>query len=287
MEYLMVRTFDHAGYYETRLILMIIALGFALYQYHYRNDRRFLIMFCSGAVLMSVTEYLLQIMGLRGAGYGFSLFGMAVRGIPGPAIQGLLEGSACAVIAFWFADLRSAQARKSEWRQFWIVGALVVVLSVIAGYMARGQAVSSSRQMFSTVMVFYATTIIFVSLVIAWRRDSITDLSNFFGGLLIFTLLSMEPLHLFGARYIGAAGGGLIQPASAPMQAVLMVLSYVYETAGARLHYFMIPALLGLAGLREKKVMESGEKYSTQHLIDLAQRGWRRRSKPFQKDQSN
>ncbi len=286
MEYSMVRTFDHAGYYETRLILMLITLGIAIYKYRFKGDRRFLIIFASGALLLTVTEYLLQLNGLRGAGYNFSLFGIVIRGIPGPMLQGLLEGGSCGLIAFWFADQRSAQAKRREWVPFGIVCVIVVVLSIVAGYAARPHPVSSSRQMFSTVMVFYATTIIFVSLVIAWRRDAISDFVNFFGGLLLYALLSLEPLHILGVRFIGTITDSQVHPASVPIQAVLMLLSHVYEIAGARLHIFIIPALLGLVALREKKVMESGERYSTQHLLDLAQRGWRRRSKPFQKEKS-
>jgi len=286
MEYLMVRTYDHAGYHETRLILMLVALGFALYRFYYRSDRRFLIIFASGAALMSFSEYMMQILALRGTGYYFTLLGMRFSGWVGPAIQGLLDGGACATIAFWFADLRSAGAERREWLPYWLVAALLLALSLAAGFLTRGHEITSSRQMFSTPLVFYGTTIIFISLLIAWRKDMVTDLTNFFGGLLIFTLLSLEPLHLLGARFIGSAGENGIGHASPPLDFMLMLLSHVYENGGARLHYFMFPALLGLIGLREKKASESGEKYSTQHLLDLAQRGWRRRSKPFQKDQS-
>jgi len=286
MDYLMVRTFDHAGYYETRLILTIITLGIAVYQYQVRGDRRFAVVFASGALLMIVTEFVLLFNGLRGAGFSFSIFGLTVHGIAGPILRGALEGGACGLLAFWFADLRSLRAGRRKWMPFWVVSLVALGLSIAVGRLAQDQAISSVRRMFSTEMVFYVTTIIFISLLIAWRRDAIGDFANFFGGLLFYTLIVYVPLQIFGVRYIGIMTDAQVQPASAPVQITLMLLSHIYEIAGARIHFFMIPVLLGLVRLLEKKSMESGERYSTQHLLDLAQRGWRKRSKPFQKDRS-
>lgn len=55
-----------------------------------------------------------------------------------------------------------------------------------------------------------------------------------------------------------------------------MLLSHLYEAAGGRLHYFIIPLALGLVSLKEREDGVKRERYSTQHLQDLAQRGWRK-----------
>lgn len=74
----MIRTFDHAGYYETRLILMAISLAVACYFAYYKRDRRFLLMFASGAVLQMIIEYVLQFGGLRSGVHTISIFGARI-----------------------------------------------------------------------------------------------------------------------------------------------------------------------------------------------------------------
>jgi hypothetical protein len=102
--------------------------------------------------------------------------------------------------------------------------------------------------------------------------------------LIIFALLNYEPLHLMGARYIGLFVGEQFVRASAGPQTMMMMLSHGFEIAGGRLHYFIIPFLFSLVWLREKSDGQKRERYSTQHLQDLAQRGWRKKSKPFQRE---
>ena len=282
MDFWMIRTFDHAGYYETRLILMAISLAVACYFAYYKRDRRFLLMFASGAVLQMIIEYVLQFGGLRSGVHTISIFGSRISPFLGPVIQGFTEGSAVAMFAFWFADLRSSHAKLKRWLPLIALGAVVVVLAFAAGSVARHQPITSARPMFASLSVFAVTTVIFVSLFIAWRKDALPSLANYYAGILVFAILNYEPLHLMGARYIGVMQSGA-QFAAAPMpaQAVVMLLSHLYEAAGGRLHYFIIPLALGLVSLKEREDGVKRERYSTQHLQDLAQRGWRKKSKPF------
>ncbi|MFN0087321.1 MAG: hypothetical protein ACKVX9_18170 [Blastocatellia bacterium] len=279
----MLRTFDQSGYYETRLILMALSLAIAGYFAYYKRDRRFLTMFACGALLQMITEYLLQFGAMRGPGYSISVFGMKLPGMVQPVYKGLTEGGSLGIFAFWFADLRSSRARIKSAIPFIGLCLVVLALAIVSGSIAGHGEVTSARQMFSPLSIFAVMAIIFVSLWLALRRDMLAGLSNFYEGLLLFAVLNYGALQIMGARYIGERSGDLFVPAPASIRGALMVLSMVFETAGGKLHYFIIPFVLGLITLKEKEVASRRERYSTQHLQDLSQRGWRKRSKPFPK----
>src|SRR5262245_1762541 len=283
MDLWMLRTYDQAGYYETRLLLTALVLAIVAYFYYIKRDRRFLIMFLSGVLLQMIAEFALQFGRYRGSGYTLSVFGMRVPGLIRPVYQGLAEGGAIAVFAFWFADLRTSRAPAKSWLPFGVLCIAVVALSYAAGTLGSGEHITSQRPMFVPQSILAVTAIIFVSLWIAWRKERVPSLANFFGGLLLFALLNYEPLHLMGARYIGAQVGGQFTHASTLAQVVVMLLSNIFEAAGGKLHYFILPLALGLVEIEEKTSRHRRERYSTQHLQDLTERGWRKKSKPFQK----
>ncbi len=280
----MLRTIDHAGYYETRLILMALSLAIAIFFLYYKRDRRYLLMFASGAFFTMLMEYLLQTSGLRGPGYSFSIFDVTMPRMSGPIVQGMVEGGACSLFAFWFADLRSAHERQRQWLWFFMLCVVVTTLAFIAGSASRRQPVSSVRPMFAAVLIVIVTAVIFVSLFIAWRKNALPELANFYGGLVLFAFLNLEPLHLMGSRFIGVHSGLQTVPVSTTLQIVMTLLSHIAEYAGGRLHYFMIPFALGWIAMRGRRETRPRERYSTQHMLDLAQRGWKKRSKPFQRD---
>jgi hypothetical protein len=282
MFFWMIRTFDHAGYYETRLILTALALCFAFYFAYYRLDRRFLLMFVSGAVFQTITEYVLLFRALRAGDNTISLFGERLPVLLGPAVRGFSEGAPLAMFAFWFADLRSSRAGIKRWLPLIAFGVVTAGLSVAAGWTARNHSITSARPMFASLPIFAITAVIFISLFIAWRRDALSGLANYYAGLLVFAVLCYEPLHAMGARYIGvmsgAEGANLFAAAPAQTQVVVMLLSHIYEAAGSKLHYFIVPFSLGLLSLKEREFWRQRERYSTQHLLDLAQRGWRKKN---------
>ncbi|MGH9832132.1 MAG: hypothetical protein ACREBD_03240 [Blastocatellia bacterium] len=281
MDFWMIRTFDHAGYYETRLILLAINLAIACYFIYYKRDQRFLVMFASGAILQTIIEYTLQFSGLRSNFHSISVFGSPMSPFVGPVIQGFTEGSVIAMFAFWFADLRSSQAGIKRWLPLIVLGVIIVILAFVAGSAAQNRPISSARPMFASRSIFVVTGVIFVSLYISWRKDALSSLANYYAGILLFAFLNYEPLQLMGARYIGVLSGSQYAHAALPAQAVVMLLSHLFEAAGGKLHYFIIPLALGLVSLREREDGARRERYSTQHLQDLAQRGWRKKSKPF------
>ena len=280
----MLRTIDHSGYYETRLILMAVSLAITTYFIYYKRDRRYLLMFFSGAFIAALTEYFLQAVGLRGAGFSISLFNQTVPKLVGPIVQGITEGGAWSVFAFWFADLRSTRTRQRQWWAFFVMAIIVIAFAFVAGAVARNQPISSVRPMFAPISIIIITSIIFISLLIAWHKDALSDLANFYGGLLLFAFLNLEPLHLMGARFIGVYSASQPIRVSTSLQITMMFLSNIFESSGSRLPYFMLPFAFGLVALRGRQDTRPRERYSTQHLQDLAQRGWRKRSKPFQHD---
>ncbi len=282
MDYLMLRNFDQTGYYETRLILMVVSLAVASYFVYYKQDRRFLMMFGLGAGLNVVGKFG-AIAGELNNVAPVTLFGLSLSAVPSLICQGVFEGGIVAVFAFWYADLRSARAPRDEWKLFYVLCGIVMAMSLIVGIVSRGRTVTWSRPIFAPSLVLVITAIIFVSLMIAWRKDDISSLASFFAGLLLFVFLNYEPMHLLGARYIGEPTA--VQPvaAGAGAQIIVMLLSHIFEAAGGKLHYFMLPYALGWLALREREE-KSRERFSTQHLADLAARGYRKKTSKFTQD---
>src|SRR5579863_4128577 len=116
MNYYMVRTFDHSGYYETRLIMMVVAFGIAIYALRRKGDSRYLVVLASGVFFQGLMEYILQVTGLRGAGYHFSVFGIQMSGVWANLFQGLAEGAIFSLMAFWFVDLKTSAGTAPPWK---------------------------------------------------------------------------------------------------------------------------------------------------------------------------
>ncbi len=276
MDYLMLRNFDQSGYYETRLILMIISLAVVAYFFYYKQDRRFLLIFVIG-VAMNVMGKFGSVIGELNAVAPVRFFGLALSPIPSLVCQGMFEGGIVSLFAFWYADLRSSSAKPKEWRPFWGLSVLVVVLSFVVGIVSRGRQVTWSRPVFAPYLVLIVTIIIFLSLMIAWRKDDISSLASFFAGLLLFVFLNYEPMHLMGSRFIGEPGLPYPVAAGGAAQILVMFLSNIFEAAGGKLHYFMLPYALGWVELRERE-RRTRERFSTQHLADLSVRGYRKKT---------
>lgn len=255
MNYFMLRSFDHAGYYETRLILMLIGLTVACFFAARRRDYRYLIMFASGVVFQAWLEYLLQSSGLRGANYSLSVFGVTLPPVIGRIYQGCAEGGILSLTAFWFVDLRAAETKaKSRWWPYLAVCALIVVLAGMVGWIAAGHPITSPRPMFTASGFVRITIFMLASLLLCWWRDGLRYLGYFYLGLVIYVFLTFETLHIVGARYIGVRGADeQVTAASLPVQIVVMFASHLWEVAGGKIHYFAVPFALGLLKFKEKK----------------------------------
>jgi len=256
--YYMLRSFDHAGYYETRSVLMILAIVVAIVFLRKRGDNRYLVMLISGVFWQAAMEYYLQINGLRGAGYSLSVFGMKLTGIAANIFQGFAEGGILSLMAFWFVDLRSGGKRRESRNAYLALCALIIVLACFVGVVAAGRPISSPRPMFSTVgVVRLSVTAVPALLLIAWKR-AWRELGLFYVGLLIYVLITFEPMQILGARYIGERGpdGKFFAAPSAPQFAVMMA-SNLFEVVGGKIHYFAVPLALGLLPFGRKNESES------------------------------
>jgi hypothetical protein len=245
--YYMLRSFDHAGYYETRSVLMLLAIVVAIVFLHKRGDNRYLIMLISGIFWQAAMEYYLQVNGLRGAGYSLSVFGMKLTGITANVFQGFAEGGILSLMAFWFVDLRTGGNRRESRNAYLVLCALIVVLACFVGVFATGRPISSPRPMFSTVgVVRLSVTAVPALLLVAWKR-AWRELGLFYLGLLIYVLITFEPMHVLGARYIGERGpDGKFFAAPFAAQFVVMMASNLFEVVGGKIHYFAVPLALGL-----------------------------------------
>lgn len=251
MDYYIVRSFDHAGYYETRLMLLLTGLALAAYAAVRKRDYRYAIAFASGVVFQGLMEWRLAALGLRGRNYSLSLFGATFSAGWAILWQGLAEGGILSLMAFWFADLFhfSKDQAALPRRLFYAVCAVIVFLACTVGVMARGRPISSPRPMFARLSMIIAAVTIGIALMLisikgraGWRA-----LGWFYLGLVVYIVLTFEPLHVLGARYVAVrtAENGF---AAAPWltQIGLMLYSHLYEVAGGKIHYFVVPYVLGL-----------------------------------------
>ena len=283
MNFVTVGTYDQTAYYETRLVLALIGVVVSLFLLVRRRESRHAMIFLSGGLLMAAMEYLLQREGLRGDGYVIAIFGRQVTGISGPLVQGFLDGGMPGLMALWFADLRTSRAAAGRWGLWAGMAALVLGLAALSGRLAAGQVPTSIEPVFSLTPIVLITTMIFFSLLVAWRKDAIVMVANFYAGLLIITLLNTGPLHLFGARYIGVVEGAGVVQAGLVWQIAMTTLNGIFELAGGKIHFLTIPLSLGLVAVSQRR-QDEATRLSYQDLQSLTNRGWRRKSKPFRRN---
>ncbi|MCI0749265.1 MAG: hypothetical protein L0Y32_01805 [Nevskiales bacterium] len=254
MNFFLVRSFDHAGYYEMRLVLTVIVLGVAIYYASRRRDQRYLIAFASGVFFHTALEIILQSVGMRGKGFSLSVFGVTPPQSLAVLLQGMTEGGTLCMMGFWFADLCFvSRGDKAKWRAYLAICALMAVSASVIGYVASGHPITSPRPMFSqTALILSAIAIatmasVLVPLLFLKGRAGLRYLGWWYLGVVIYTVLIFEPLHLLGARYIAVQNPeGQFVAAAMPTQVLLMLYSHLYEVAGSKIHYFGVPYLLGL-----------------------------------------
>ena len=83
---------------------------------------------------------------------------------------------------------------------------------------------------------------------IVWFKgpDPFYYLGVYYVGSLLYILLTFEPLHLLGARYIAERSAtGEFVSAGITKQFWLMCYSHLFEVAGGKIHYFVIPFAIG------------------------------------------
>lgn len=249
--YYMVRSFDHAGYYETRLILTMLAMWAALYFLRRKHDPRYLIVFLSGVFWQAGMELTLGLLGGRGTHYQLSVFGAVLSGWPANVFQGCAEGGLLALMSFWYLDLRGLPDRRMV-RAYLAMCALILVLATLVGWLSAGRPITSPRPIFTgTAAIWLGGTVGIALLLTAWKK-AFRELGYYYAGSIIYVLLTFEPLHLTGARYIAThEATGAFTPAPLPAQAGVMMYSHLIEVAGGKIHYFVVPFALGWLAWRK------------------------------------
>ena len=256
----LTRSFDHAGYYETRAVLTLIAMGVVLYYAIRRNEANPFVMFLSGVFWQGLMEYRLISGGLRGPNYSLSVFGWNLPGSVSWIFQGLVEGGLLAVMAFLFVDafVWNRDDRGQDRRRLYLaLCALILGCATLVGFLAQGQPISSPRPMINPSSAWNGVFWIWLSLALIWLKggDAFRHLGYWYLGLAIYVILTFEPLHLLGARYVSFRNeAGAFYPAPGWDGWRWMLYSHFYEVCATKIHYFALPAVLGLLRMPDRRL---------------------------------
>jgi hypothetical protein len=247
--YYMTRTFDHAGYYETRMLLALLAVVIATWFLRAKNDRNYWIMLASGVFFQGAMEWGLGLAGLRGPDFSLTVFGLQLRSMAAHLVQGIAEGGILCMMSYWFLDIVRRPSGERSWRGYLAVCGLIVVLASVVGFFSQGQAISSPRPMAGlspAALVF--NFVLVTALVAAWfKRDGFYYLGLWYAGCFVYVVITFSTLHIWGARFISErAADGTFVAASLGEQFWYMLYSHLLEVAGGKIHYFAFPFALGL-----------------------------------------
>jgi hypothetical protein len=187
-----------------------------------------------------------------------SVFGRTLSPAVAFVFQGCAEGGILTMMSFWFADLvLSARTERPRWPAFAAMCLLIVSLASFVGWYAQGQPISSPRPMFASSGILVNDAIITTSLLLCWLAggsDGFRYLGYWYIGALVYYVLNFEPMHLLGARLIATpTSDGRFVPAPPGAQAVVMAWAGMVEFAAGKLHYFVVPYVLGLVRFPESR----------------------------------
>jgi MFS family permease len=253
----MVRSFDEAGYFESRVILMILALAISLFFAFKKEDNNYVVIFISSTIFFGIVELILFSLGMRAEGWTVSVFGLIIPTYLIWLFQGLGEGAIYGVSGFLFLDMYLKRDDESEFKLrrnlFLITMGIVFICAIIIGILARNKPITSVRPMFGVVAIIYLSLVIIISLVLAkflCGQGFFKYLGYYLLGSFIFIVVNLEPMHILGARYIGVEqADGKVIYAEPIYQFIIMLYSYIVEITVPRAHYLVVPVVLGLIKL--------------------------------------
>ena len=253
----MVRSFDEAGYFESRVILMILALAISLFFAFKKEDNNYVVIFISSTIFFGIVELILFSLGMRAEGWTVSVFGLIIPTYLIWLFQGLGEGAIYGVSGFLFLDMYLKRDDESEFKLrrnlFLITMGIVFICAIIIGILARNRPITSVRPMFGVVAIIYLSLVIIISLVLAkflCGQGFFKYLGYYLLGSFIFIVVNLEPMHILGARYIGVEqADGKVIYAEPIYQVIIMFYSYIVEITVPRAHYLVVPVVLGLIKL--------------------------------------
>ena len=157
-------------------------------------------------------------------------------------------------MAFWFLDLKTSGNPSASRTAYLSVLALIVLLSCVVGHLSRGQPITSPRPMFGMTTVIWFLSTAGPAIVLAAWRGGLRYLGYFYVGLFIYSVVTFEPLHILGARYIGQRSpSGLFVAAPMLAQIFVMLYSHLIEVTSQKIHYFAVPFAMGLIRFRDRE----------------------------------
>jgi MFS family permease len=253
----MVRSFDEAGYHETRMVLMILALAISLYFAFKKDDKNYIVMFLSATIFFAFVELIMLIVGLRADAWRISVFGVVVPTYISWLFQGLGEGAIYGVSGFLFLDMFLKRDQESEFKLrrnlFLLTMIIVSICSIIVGILGSNKPITSVRAMFGAITMIYLSIVIVISFGLAkflCRDGFMKKLGYYLIGSFIFIVVNLEPMHFLGTRYIGIVQpGGRVVYADPVYQVLIMLYSYLVEITIPRAHYLVVPVVLGFIKL--------------------------------------
>ena len=252
----MVRSFDEAGYFETRVLLMLIALAISLFFAFKKEDNNYIVIFISSTIFFGIVELILSSLGMRAESWTVMVFGVVIPTYLTWLFQGLGEGAIYGVSGFLFLDMYLKRDDEKEFklrRNLFIITMIIVfICSIIVGILGSTKPITSVRPMFGVVAILYLSLVIIISLGLAKFvafEGFLKDLKNYLIGSFIFIVVNLEPMHILGTRYIGVLTNGNVTYADPIYQVLIMLLSYLIEIVIPRAHYLVIPVVLGLIKL--------------------------------------
>lgn len=194
-------------------------------------------------------EYSLFLLRFRGEHYQLSVFGLRVDGVAACAVQGLLKGGVLCMMSYWFVSLLAKRANRRPGTALYLaMCGLIVILALIVGLLARGEPITSPRPIFAEISITLLAFQTFIIMSIVWFKgpDAFYYPGLYYVGSLLYAVLTFEPLHLLGARYIAerSATGQFVSVGIAK-QCWLICYSHLFEVAGSKIHYFVIPYAIG------------------------------------------
>ncbi len=252
----MVRSFDEAGYFETRVLLMIIALAISLFFAFKKEDNNYIVIFISSTIFFGIVELILSSLGMRAESWTVTVFGVVIPTYLTWLFQGLGEGAIYGVSGFLFLDMYLKRDDEKEFnlrRNLFIITMIIVfICSIIVGILGSTKPITSVRPMFGVVAILYLSLVIIISFVLAKfvaGEGFLKHLRNYLLGSFIFIVVNLEPMHILGTRYIGVLSNGNVTYADPVYQVFIMLLSYLIEIVFPRAHYLVVPVVLGLIKL--------------------------------------
>ncbi len=250
----MVRSFDQSGYYETRMLLMVVALIISVYFYIKKEDKNYLVIFISSALFFGIVELVLFLLGMRAEEYAITFFDVVIPSYISWLFQGFGEGSIYGVSGFLFMDMYLKKNDASEFklrRNLFLITMLIVFsTSVLVSLLALNHPITSVRASFGLVTILYLVIITIISFILAifsCGKGFLKLLGYYYVGTLLFIVIDLELMQFIGVRYIGIVqSNGTVTAAPLLYQVVIMLYSYGIEIIIPRAHYLVIPAALKL-----------------------------------------